>query len=57
MHASILIADDDSVSRKLLIRLLEQDGHDVRAAENGAQALELFAEEPSDVVQDLVGKR
>ena len=50
VRASILIADDDSVSRKLLIRLLEQDGHDVRAAENGAQALELFAEEPSDVV-------
>ena len=50
MGASILIADDDSVSRKLLIRLLEQDGHDVRAAENGTQALELFAEEPSDVV-------
>jgi adenylate cyclase len=50
MPASILIADDDAVSRKLLIRLLEQDGHRVRAAENGAQALELFAEEPSDVV-------
>src|SRR5688572_1621249 len=50
VRASILIADDDSVSRKLLIRLLEQDGHDVRAAENGTQALELFAEEPSDVV-------
>jgi adenylate cyclase len=48
--ASILIADDDAVSRKLLIRLLEQDGHRVRAAENGAHALELFAEEPSDVV-------
>ena len=50
MQASILIADDDSISRKLLIRLLEQDGHEVRAAENGAEALELFDEEPSDVV-------
>jgi class 3 adenylate cyclase len=48
--ASIIIADDDSVSRKLLIRLLEQDGHEVRAAENGAQALEFFEEKPSDVV-------
>ena len=48
--ASILIADDDSVSRKLLTRLLEQDGHDVRAAENGTQALELFDEQPADVV-------
>jgi adenylate cyclase len=50
MPASILIADDDSISRKLLIRLLEQDGHAVRAAENGAEALELFEEEPCDVV-------
>ena len=50
MRASILVADDDAVSRKLLTRLLEQDGHDVRAAENGIQALELLEEEPSDVV-------
>ena len=50
MGASILIADDDVVSRKLLRRLLEQDGHTVRAAANGMEALELFAEEASDVV-------
>jgi class 3 adenylate cyclase len=50
MAAKILIADDDGVSRKLLRRLLEQDGHEVRAAANGSEALELFAEEPSDVV-------
>ena len=46
----ILIADDDSVSRKLLRRLLEQEGHTVRAAANGREALELFADEPIDVV-------
>ena len=46
----ILIADDDVVSRKLLRRLLEQDGHTVRAAANGAEALELFAEEAIDIV-------
>ena len=50
MGTSILIADDDAVSRKLLRRLLEQDGHTVRAAANGMEALELFAEEASDVV-------
>ena len=50
MPASILIADDDAVSRMLLTRLLERDGHDVRAAEDGTQALELFSEEPADVV-------
>ena len=27
MTASILIADDDSISRKVLRRLLEQDGY------------------------------
>lgn len=50
MPASILIADDDGVSRKLLQRLLEQDGHDVRAAADGREALDLFRAEPSDVV-------
>jgi class 3 adenylate cyclase len=48
--ASILIADDDAVSRKLLRRLLEQDGHTVRAAANGREAMDMFGEEPSDVV-------
>jgi class 3 adenylate cyclase len=48
--ATILIADDDSVSRKLLRRLLEQEGHTVRAAAHGREALELFGEEASDVV-------
>jgi adenylate cyclase len=50
VSTTILIADDDVVSRKLLRRLLEQDGHEVRAAANGAEALQLFAEQPSDVV-------
>ena len=50
MSPTILIADDDAVSRKLLRRLLEQDGHDVRAAANGTEALELFAAEAVDVV-------
>jgi adenylate cyclase len=48
--ASILIADDDPINRKLLTRLLEQDGHTVRAAVNGLEALELFAEESADLV-------
>jgi class 3 adenylate cyclase len=50
MAARILIADDDRISRKLLRRLLEQDGHEVRAAANGAEALDLFGEEAPDVV-------
>jgi len=50
VSATILIADDDLVNRKLLRRLLEQDGHAVIAAANGAEALELFAEEQIDIV-------
>ena len=48
--STILIADDDGLSRKLLRRLLERDGHEVCTAANGAEALELFAGEPIDVV-------
>ena len=47
---TVLIADDDGISRKLLRRLLEQDGYAVRAAANGVEALELFAEEDIDIV-------
>jgi class 3 adenylate cyclase len=47
---TILIVDDDNVGRKLLQRLLETDGHVVRAAANGREALELYDEEPADVV-------
>lgn len=50
MAATVLIADDDVVSRKLLRRLLEQEGHAVRTAANGAEALALFAEQEIDVV-------
>ena len=50
MPGTILIADDDNVGRKLLQRLLERDGHEVRSAANGREALRLFAEEPCDVV-------
>jgi adenylate cyclase len=48
--ATVLIADDDGISRKLLRRLLEQDGFAVRAAADGLEALELFAEEAVDIV-------
>jgi class 3 adenylate cyclase len=50
VSARILIADDDTVARKLLQRLLEDDGHTVRAAADGEEALELFSEDSGDVV-------
>lgn len=37
---SILVIDDDQVSRELLLLLLKRQGHNVRTAESGAQALE-----------------
>ena len=50
MPGTILIADDDKVSRKLLRRLLEDDGHEVRVAVDGREALDLFAADACDVV-------
>jgi adenylate cyclase len=50
MPATVLIADDDGVSRKLLRRLLEREGYAVRAAADGVEALELYAEGGIDIV-------
>jgi adenylate cyclase len=49
-QAAILVVDDDVVSRKLLVRMLEQEGHEARTAENGREALELARADPPDVV-------
>ena len=46
----VLVVDDDRVNRMLLTRSLEREGHRVRCAENGLEALELLCEEPCDVV-------
>jgi adenylate cyclase len=46
----VLVVDDDRVNRMLLTRSLEQEGHEVRCAENGVEALELLRENPCDVV-------
>ena len=50
MAARILIADDDSISRKLLRRLLEQDGHDGSRCLGRPRSAGALREEPSDVV-------
>jgi adenylate cyclase len=49
-QASILVVDDDALNRKLLVRLLEQEGHRARTAENGREALTLVREEAPDVI-------
>ncbi|HTQ82226.1 MAG TPA: response regulator [Pseudolabrys sp.] len=38
--ARILIAEDDDAVRALVLRALAEDGHELTAASNGAQALE-----------------
>ncbi|MGD9948052.1 MAG: PocR ligand-binding domain-containing protein [Desulfobulbus sp.] len=40
----ILVVEDNEVNRTLLVRLLKQVGFDIRKAENGAQAVEIFAQ-------------
>ena len=46
----VLVVDDDRMNRMLLTRGLERDGHEVRTAENGREALELLAEDRPDLV-------
>jgi adenylate cyclase len=48
--ARILVVDDRPEGRKLLALRLQHEGHVVRQAEDGAQALALAAAEPPDLV-------
>jgi class 3 adenylate cyclase len=50
VQASVLVVDDDEISRALLVRGLELDGHRVAVAENGRQALELLHADHHDIV-------
>jgi adenylate cyclase len=49
-HGRVLVVDDDRMNRMLLTRSLEQAGHEVRTAVNGAEALEMLSDEQPDVV-------
>ena len=46
----ILVADDEAGIRQALVRLLEEDGHEVIEAEDGAAALEMVAVHDPDVL-------
>lgn len=55
MNAKILIVDDSSLARRTMRRLLEELGHTVDEASDGAQALErYFLNQPDLVVLDMV---
>jgi len=48
--SNILIVDDEQSYRQLLSLVFEGDGHAIRTASNGREALELLHREPADVV-------
>ena len=47
---NILIVDDEQSYRQLLSLVFEGDGHSIRTASNGREALSLLQREPADVV-------
>src|SRR2546423_3020113 len=48
--SNILIVDDELGMRQFLTHLFQRDGHSIRTAENGRQAMELLRQQPADVV-------
>ncbi|MDX6304241.1 MAG: two-component system, NtrC family, response regulator PilR [Blastocatellia bacterium] len=47
---NLLIVDDELSMRQFLTHLFQRDGHLIRTAENGRQAMELLRQQPADVV-------
>ncbi len=47
---NILIVDDELSMRQFLTHLFQRDGHTIRTAENGRQAMELLRQQAADVV-------
>ncbi len=53
--ATILIADDDEVLRKIIRKFLEKDGHTIIEASNGNEVLDVFQHKKIDVaILDVV---
>ena len=48
--ANVLIVDDEQSYRQLLSLVFEGDGHVIRTAMNGREALEMLQAEPADVI-------
>ena len=47
---NILVVDDDRFSRAILINALEKDGYVCREAKDGVEALEMYQEQPPDLI-------
>ena len=48
--ARVLLIDDDSEMRRLLLKALKTAGHDVTEASNGKEGVALYQEHPADLV-------
>ena len=48
--ANLLVVDDELGMRQFLTHLLQREGHTVRVAENGQQAMTLLQQQPSDLM-------
>lgn len=48
--ANLLIVDDELSMRQFLTHLFQRDGHAIRVAENGRQAMALLRRQPADVI-------
>lgn len=46
----VLVVDDNSANRRLLIRQLKRQGHEVTEASSGSQALQLLVQSPQDII-------
>ena len=49
-RARILLAEDNTVNQKLVVRLLERSGYCVDVADNGREALDAFNQRPYDII-------
>jgi len=50
MAANVLVVEDDRLNRKLICKVLRNEGHQVFEASDGAEALELLYEQRFDLV-------
>ncbi|HEY0658705.1 MAG TPA: response regulator, partial [Pyrinomonadaceae bacterium] len=48
--SNLLIVDDEQSYRQLLTLVFEGDGHQIRTAMNGREALSMLQDEPADVI-------
>ncbi|MDQ5845949.1 MAG: sigma-54 dependent transcriptional regulator [Acidobacteriota bacterium] len=48
--ANLLIVDDELGMRQFLTHLFQREGHDVRAVDNGREAIELLRKGPADLI-------